>query len=111
MTNPPPFNSAAASGIEPLDVSRAGGQARLMDLHRGPLPDDGTDKSTYSASEGIRDTAAYAHDEAYQAWRGGLPEGLREGADSDYARYRAETGNAFSDAFIAWRQTPENEGL
>ncbi len=111
MTNPPGFNSAAASGIEPIDKTRAGAQARLMDLHRGPLPDDGTDKAAYSASESVADTAAHARDEDYQAWRGGLPEGLREGADADYARYRRETGNGFSDAFIAWRQTPENEGL
>jgi hypothetical protein len=98
MTNPPGFNSAAASGAEPLDNSRAGAQARLSSAHRGEMPDDPSSDPTDKAS---------INDPAYAQWRDGQPVGLRERLDADYARYRSETGNGFSDSFIEWRETPE----
>lgn len=91
--SPRGFDSRAASGAEQLDVSRAGGQQRLMDAHRGGDADgpssDPTDKAATDDP-----TGAQAAD--------GQPDRLAEGDDADHKRARDEAGHGFSQGFVQW---------
>lgn len=82
-----------ADGAEQADLSMAAGMRRVG--------------SRFATPAHRSDEAADGFDTAYLSWR----EVQGDQHDSDYRRWRAETGRPFSQAFVAWlRAQPARPG-
>lgn len=82
-------------GAEQVDPS-AGAQATRVGT-RHFTPDHRSDEPDQPGGNPV-ERPAEMFDPAYAGWR--LANGNR--LDADYRRWRAETGQPFSDAFLAW---------